>query len=80
MRFFKFSYFALIIDEIIREIKGIKGCKKGWIMFNITCYTDNVIFIMKNENNQQRLLFQFNKSCNKYDIEIRSYDLYDIDH
>ena len=57
------------MDNVIKEIKHMRGYRVGRSVFNVICYADDV-FIMENENDIQRLVYNFKKACQKYNIKI----------
>ena len=39
-------------------------------VFNIICYADDVVLIAENATDLQRLVYSFNKACQKYNMDI----------
>lgn len=62
--------FNLIMDEIINSVKNLKGYKMGNNEIKIACYADDVVLFAEEEDDLQRLLFQFNKTAKKYNMLI----------
>ena len=42
----------------------------GQTQFKIVCYADDAVLIAKNEDDLQRMLFEFNKAATKYNMSI----------
>ena len=58
------------MDEIIKDVKHMRGYRMGRSGFNIIRYADDVILIAENENYLQTLVYNFNKACQKYNMRI----------
>lgn len=54
--------FYVFMDGIVKEVKLMKGYRMGSNMFNISCYADNVILIVENENDFIYLLKSMSKA------------------
>jgi hypothetical protein len=61
--------FNIIMNEIIKSIKGMRGYRMGESMINLVVYADNVVFNAENDN-LQRMLFKFNNVCKKFNTVI----------
>jgi hypothetical protein len=53
--------FNIIMNEIIKSIKGVRGYRTGDSLINLVVYADDVVLIAENEDDLQRMLFKFNK-------------------
>jgi hypothetical protein len=62
--------FNIIMNEIIKGIKGMRGYRTGESMINLVVYADDVVLIAENEDDLQRMLFKFNNVCKKFNILI----------
>ena len=52
-------------------MKGVgRGYRIGQTEFKIMCYADDAVLITQSENNLQRMLFEFNQTANKYNMNI----------
>ena len=57
--------FNIIMDEIIKQVRKHKGYKMGDREIKILCYADDAVLIAEDEDDLQRLLFQFYKTGEK---------------
>lgn len=63
--------FNLIMDELITEVKKVgKGYSLGDKELKIICYADDAVLVSEDEDNLQRMLYQFEKTATKYNMEI----------
>jgi hypothetical protein len=58
------------MNEIIKDIKNKKGYRMENKEINIICYADDAVLIADNDDNLQRLLYQFLLSSQKYNMKI----------
>lgn len=52
--------FNIIMDEIIKQVRHLKGYKMGNRNITILCYADDAVLVAENEDDLQRLLYRFN--------------------
>jgi hypothetical protein len=64
------SIFNIIMNEIIKSIKGMRGYRMGESMINLVVYADNIVLVAENEDDLQRMLFKFNNICKKFNMLI----------
>lgn len=62
--------FIMVMEEIIKETKTQKGYKMGSKEIKMVCYADDVILVTECEDDLQRMLHQFNTSCQNYGFKI----------
>jgi hypothetical protein len=60
----------IIMNEIIKSIKGMRGYRTGESLINLVVYADDVVLVAENEDNLQRILFKFNNVCKKFNMLI----------
>ena len=53
--------FSVVIDEIIKEVKHMRGFRMDKSVFTIICYVDDVM-LTENEEDLQRLVYDFYKA------------------
>ena len=59
-----------IMDELIIQVRKLKGYKMGDREIKILCYADDVVLIAESEDELQRLLHQFNTTTKKFKMNI----------
>ena len=62
--------FNIIMDELIIQVRKLKGYKMGDREIKILCYADDAVLIAESEDELQRLLHQFNTTAKKFKINI----------
>ena len=62
--------FNVVMNEIIKDLKGLQGYSLGDENVNNVCYTDDATLAADNEDDLQQLLYRFSQSCAKYDLKI----------
>lgn len=63
--------FNLIMDRIINDVKKVcGGYRMGLRSIKILCYADDVILIADNEDDLQRLLYRFQTTAEKLNMQI----------
>jgi hypothetical protein len=55
--------FNIIMDELIKSVSNNKGFKMGDSEIKIICYAEDAVLLSDNEDNHQRMLFNFNKAA-----------------
>lgn len=58
------------MDEIIGSLENQRGYRMGDRQLKIICYADDAVLVAETENDLQRLLVEFNRSCEKYNMAI----------
>ena len=58
--------FNIVMNEIIKDLKGLQGYSLGDENVNTVCYADDATLVADNEDDLQRLLYRFSQSCAKY--------------
>jgi hypothetical protein len=53
--------FNIIMNEIIKSIKGVRRYRTWDSLINLVVYADDVVLIAENEDDLQRMFFKFNK-------------------
>lgn len=53
--------FNLIMDEIIKQVRRLRGYRMGNRNITILCYADDAVLVAENEDDLQRLLYCFNR-------------------
>ena len=67
------TLFNLIMDQIIQQVKNKNlGYQMHNTKFNILCYADDAVLMADNENDLQRLLLQFQKTAQTFNMEIHT--------
>ena len=64
------ALFSLIMDELISHVKEMKGYNLGEKDINIVCYADDAVLITESEDDLQRLLHQFGKIADKFNMQV----------
>ena len=62
--------FNVVMNKIIKDLKGLQGYSLGDENVNIVCYADDATLVVDNKDDLQQLLYRFSQSCAKYDIKI----------
>lgn len=62
--------FNLVMDEIIKKVRRLKGYKMGNENISILCYADDAVLIAENEDDLQRLLYLFNSIAKSLNMVI----------
>jgi hypothetical protein len=62
--------FHIIINEIIKSIKRMRGYRMGESMINLVVYADDIVLIAENEDDLQRMIFKFNNVRKKFSMLI----------
>lgn len=59
------------MDKIIEEIKNARhGFRMDKGIITIVCYVDDALIVTENEDDLQRLLYQFHLTSTQYNMEI----------
>ena len=71
--------FNTVMDEIIKQVRKLKGYKMGNKEIKILCYVDDAVLVAESKYDLQSLSHQFNKTAKKFN-KYKIYDyLQDID-
>lgn len=62
--------FNIIMDEIIRNVRLLKGYSMGDQEITILCYADDAVLVAENEDDLQRLLHRFNCTAKSLNMTI----------
>ena len=62
--------FNIIINEIMEEIKTLKGYSIGDENISCLCYVDDAARIAEDENSLQRLLYHFSRSAQRFGLTL----------
>lgn len=62
--------FNLVMKHILNNLSNKKGYYFGSYNINSICYADDTVLIAENEDDLQRLLFQFYKTCQSFNMRI----------
>lgn len=62
--------FNIVMNEIIKDVRGMRGYSMGDNDVNIVCYADDVALVAEDEDSLQRLLYRFSLACTKFDLKI----------
>lgn len=62
--------FNILMNDIILELKGLRGFKIGNKNVNVLCYADDTVLIADSEDSLQRLLYKFAQTCDKCNLKI----------
>lgn len=62
--------YSPVMDGVITEGEDKKGCQMEGHNINIVCYAHDAVLISDTEDNLQRFLHQFNRSCRSLSLVI----------
>ena len=62
--------FNIIMDEIIKAVRVLRGYKMGDRNVNILCYADDAVLLAESEDDLQRLLHRFNCTAKSFNMTI----------
>jgi hypothetical protein len=62
--------FNIIMDGLIKSVSNNKGFKMGDSEIKIICYADDAVLLSDNEDDLQRMLFNFNKAAKAFNMKI----------
>lgn len=62
--------FNLVMKHILNNLSNKKGYYFGSYNINSICYADDTVLIAESEDDLQRLLFQFYKTCQSFNMRI----------